>query len=152
MAKVSDSASGSPPSSGWFKIYQNTWAKRSGSSNGGDDHWGVKDLNAHCGRLDVRIPTNIASGDYLLRAEVIALHAAGSAGGAQLYMSCYQLTVNGGSGGSPATVSFPGAYRASDPGLQINIYQAMSSYTAPGPAVISGGQEVQAGTGTSVNG
>lgn len=53
-----------------------------------DDFWGVKDLNKCCGRMNVKIPSDIAAGDYLLRAEVIALHVAGSSGGAQLYMSC----------------------------------------------------------------
>ncbi len=42
--------------------------------------------------MDVTIPPDTPSGDYLLRAEVIALHTAGQAGGAQFYMSCYQLT------------------------------------------------------------
>lgn len=53
-----------------------------------DDYWGTKDLNKCCGRMNVKIPSDIAAGDYLLRAEVIALHVAGSSGGAQLYMSC----------------------------------------------------------------
>ena len=61
---------------------------------GDDDNWGVKDLNACCGKMDVKIPSDIAPGDYLLRAEVIALHTAGQSGGAQLYMSCYQLTID----------------------------------------------------------
>jgi hypothetical protein len=53
-----------------------------------DDWWGTRDLNNCCGRMNVKIPSDIAAGDYLLRAEVIALHVAGSTGGAQLYMSC----------------------------------------------------------------
>jgi cellulase len=53
-----------------------------------DDWWGTRDLNNCCGRMNVKIPADIAAGDYLLRAEVIALHVAGSSGGAQLYMSC----------------------------------------------------------------
>jgi hypothetical protein len=38
--------------------------------------------------MNVLIPEDIAPGDYLLRAEVIALHVASSSGGAQFYMSC----------------------------------------------------------------
>lgn len=45
-------------------------------------------MNSCCGRMNVKIPSDIAAGDYLLRAEAIALHTAGSAGGAQFYMSC----------------------------------------------------------------
>jgi cellulase len=42
--------------------------------------------------MDVLIPADTPSGDYLLRAEVIALHTASQAGGAQFYASCYQIT------------------------------------------------------------
>lgn len=42
--------------------------------------------------MDVKIPSDIPAGDYLLRAEVIALHTAGQANGAQFYMSCCTLT------------------------------------------------------------
>jgi cellulase len=59
--------------------------------------------------------------------------------------SCYQITVTGTGTSSPAGVLFPGAYKATDPGIQINIYQALSTYVAPGPAVISGGTEAVAG-------
>ncbi|KAK4249676.1 glycoside hydrolase [Corynascus novoguineensis] len=147
MSKVSDAAS-ADGSSGWFKVFQDGWAKNSAGGSGDDDHWGVKDLNACCGRMDVKIPADLASGDYLLRAEVIALHTAGSSGGAQLYMTCYQLTVEGGSGGaSPATVNFPGAYKASDPGILVNIHSSLSNYVVPGPAVYSGGTTKKAGSG-----
>ncbi|RVD87046.1 uncharacterized protein DFL_005295 [Arthrobotrys flagrans] len=98
-------------------------------------------MNYCCGKLSFDIPKNIPSGDYLLRAEALALHAAQSPppNGAQFYMSCYQLTITGGSGSLPPTVHFPGAYSASDPGIFINIYQSLSTYIAPGPTVIPGG-------------
>lgn len=78
----------------------------------------------------------MADGEYLLRAEHIALHSASSVGGAQLYLSCAQVSISGGSGtASPQKVSFPGAYSANDPGLLINIYYPKpTSYTPPGPA------------------
>lgn len=38
--------------------------------------------------MNVKIPSDIAAGDYMLRAEAIALHAASPGGGAQFYMSC----------------------------------------------------------------
>ena len=48
-------------------------------------------------------------------------------------MECAQIEVTGGSGSaSPKTVSFPGAYSGSDPGIKINIYQTLDSYTIPG--------------------
>jgi cellulase len=56
-----------------------------------------------------------------------------------------QLTVSGTGSLSPATVKFPGAYKASDPEILINIHAAVSKYTVPGPAVISQGQTVVPG-------
>ena len=64
-------------------------------------------------------------------------------------MECAQINVTGGTGTkTPATVSLPGAYKvrcdifekwlnywhekASDPGILINIYKTLTSYTIPG--------------------
>lgn len=90
MSKVAD-ASTADGSAGWFKVYENGWSAAN-KRVGDDDNWGVKDMNACCGKVDVKIPSDIQSGDYLVRAEVIALHTAGQSGGAQLYMSCYQVS------------------------------------------------------------
>jgi cellulase len=57
----------------------------------------------------------------------------------QFYASCYQVTVSGGGSASPATVKFPGAYSATDPGILVNIHQNLQSYIIPGPAVYGGG-------------
>lgn len=83
LSKVSNSATadGSAP---FFKIYEDTWGRNTAGGGGSDDYWGTKDLNTHCGKLDVKIPSGLAPGDYLLRAEAIALHAAGGSGGAQV--------------------------------------------------------------------
>ena len=82
LTKVSDAAT-ADGSTGWFKIFADTWAKSPSGGSGDDDFWGTKDLNTCCGRMDVKIPADIAAGDYLLRAEALALHTAGSPGGAQ---------------------------------------------------------------------
>lgn len=146
MSKVSD-ASTADGSAGFFKVFEGGWAKNPSGASGDGDFWGVKDMNRCCGRVDVPVPAGLANGDYLVRAEVIALHTAGSSGGAQFYMTCYQITVTGGTGTlSPATVNFPGAYSASDPGILVNIHGPMSSYTVPGPAVISAGRKKTAGS------
>ena len=47
-------------------------------------------------------------------------------------MECAQLDISGGGSAQPATVSFPGAYAGSDPGITINIYQTLTNYTIPG--------------------
>lgn len=143
MAAVSDAASAEGADAKWFKVFQDTWA--SNGTSGSDDNWGTKDLNTCCGMMDVKIPEDIAPGDYLIRAEAVALHAAGSSGGAQFYMTCYQVTVTGSGSATPDTVAIPGAYDASDPGILINIYQTLTAYEAPGPAVYSGGSTRSAG-------
>ncbi|KAL7625881.1 hypothetical protein AAE478_005105 [Parahypoxylon ruwenzoriense] len=146
MSAVSDSstADGSTP---WFKIFADTWAKNPSGGSGDDDYWGTKDINECCGRMDVKIPADLAPGDYLLRAEALALHTAGQNGGAQFYMTCFQLTITGSGSAEPAGVSLPGAYKASDPGILVNIHSSLSTYAAPGPAVYSGGSTKQAGSG-----
>lgn len=143
LSKVQNAAT-ADGSSDWFKVYQNSWTSKGGV--GDADDWGVKDMNKCCGRVDVPIPDSLPDGDYLLRAEVIALHAQP----AQLYMTCYQIKLEGGASPSaslPAGVKFPGAYKASDPGIAANIHAKLSQYIAPGPAVIEGGTEVTAGSG-----
>ncbi|KAK7961613.1 glycoside hydrolase family 61 protein [Apiospora aurea] len=87
--------------------------------------------------VTVQIPQCLAPGDYLIRVEHIALHSASSAGGAQFYIACGQLTVTGSGTKTFSGVSIPGAYKATDPGIMINIYYPVpTSYTAPGPAVV----------------
>ncbi|TGJ78202.1 hypothetical protein E0Z10_g10559 [Xylaria hypoxylon] len=145
MASVSNAASADGSAASWFKIFADTWAKNASGSDGDRDFWGTKDLNACCGRMNVKIPSDIAPGDYLLRGEAIALHTAASAGQAQFYMTCYQLTVTGSGTAKPAGVALPGAYAASDPGILVNIHLPMSSYIAPGPTVYSSGSTRSAG-------
>lgn len=71
--------------------------------------------------------------------ESIALHQAQSVGGAQIYLSCAQVQVTDGGSGTPGPlVAFPGAYKASDPGLIWSYYPVATTYTAPGPAVWQG--------------
>ncbi|KAJ0339455.1 hypothetical protein COL922a_004377 [Colletotrichum nupharicola] len=84
--------------------------------------------------LNVQIPRCLADGEYFLRVEHIALHSASSVGGAQLYISCAQLRVSGGTGTyKPNLMSFPGAYSPNDPGLVVNIYYPVpQNYKTPG--------------------
>jgi len=48
-------------------------------------------------------------------------------------MTCAQLRLTGGGSTTPATVSLPGAYSGSDPGIKFNLYSGATSYTIPGP-------------------
>ncbi|KAK2039650.1 hypothetical protein LZ31DRAFT_476219 [Colletotrichum somersetense] len=131
MSSVADAAAadGSEP---FFKIFEAGYFAENNT-------WANDLINEGCGKQNVVIPADIAPGDYLLRAETVALHAAGSANGAQYYMSCYQLRVEGSGSAKPTGVSFPGAYKATDPGLLINIYNKIANYVIPGPPVYKSG-------------
>ena len=133
MAAVDDATSAVGADASWFKIFADTWAANPSATNGDGDYWGTNDLNSCCGLMSVKIPEDIAPGDYLLRGEALALHSAGSTGGGQFYMTCFQLKVTGSGTAVPEGVSLPGAYAASDPGILINIHATMTEYTAPGP-------------------
>ena len=90
-------------------------------------------------QVSFTVPKKVPSGNYLVRVESIALHLAQNVGGAQIYISCGQITVTGGGDGTPGPlVAFPGAYKASDPGLIWPNSPPRTSYTAPGPAVWEG--------------
>lgn len=130
MAKVQDAAAADPAGLSWFKVDEEGY-------DSATKKWGTDSLNANCGKRTFKIPAKIPAGDYLVRAEAIALHTASQAGGAQFYMSCYQVSVEGGSGGQlPAGVKIPGAYGASDPGIKVDIWgNGFKEYTIPGPAV-----------------
>jgi len=130
LAKVNNATQTTVTGLDWFKIWEDGLVVS-------DQTWGVDRLIAAEGKVSFTIPSCIEAGQYLLRVEIIALHAAESYPGAQFYMECAQLAITGGGSTSPATVSFPGAYQSTDPGITIDIYQTLPSYTIPGPAVFS---------------
>ena len=79
-----------------------------------------------------KIPQGTPAGEYLLRFEHIGLHGAGSAGGAQFYISCAHIKVSSGGNGNPSPLaSLPGAFSASQPNIQINIYYPVVSLLFP---------------------
>jgi hypothetical protein len=52
-------------------------------------NWGTSKVITNGGLQSITIPKCIPNGQYLLRAEMIALHSASSAGGAQLYVCAH---------------------------------------------------------------
>ncbi|KAK0717308.1 glycosyl hydrolase family 61-domain-containing protein [Lasiosphaeria miniovina] len=87
------------------------------------------DIAANHGHMNVRIPAGLKAGHYLIRAEMIGLHEADANyqkvpfRGAQFYPNCVQIEVVGdGAVELPEGVSFPGAYKYSDPGVVYDIY------------------------------
>ncbi|KAI5918018.1 glycoside hydrolase family 61 protein [Camillea tinctor] len=135
MARVPDGAdinTWDPAGNVWFKAGSITAVPPMGS---GEQTWPAYNKKT----VEFTIPKAVPSGKYLVRVESIALHQAQSIGGAQIYLSCAQVEVTGGGSGTPGPlVAFPGAYKASDPGLMWSYYPVPTSYTAPGPAVWSG--------------
>ncbi|KAG9048614.1 hypothetical protein FS837_012389 [Tulasnella sp. UAMH 9824] len=136
MSAASPSANTESAGSGktWFKIWE--WAPKWSKTTG------LVFDSANIVQFTFTIPKNTPNGQYLLRAEQIALHLSGTYGGAQLYIACAQINVVGGGSGKPGPMtSFPGAYTGYEPGILINIYNLPANYTgytSPGTAVWSG--------------
>ncbi|PVF93951.1 hypothetical protein CPB86DRAFT_71200 [Serendipita vermifera] len=136
LAKVDSSASSGTSGLKWFKV---------ASEGLSGSRWAVDTMISGGGWWYFTMPSCIAPGNYLMRVELIALHNAYSANGAQFYMSCAQINVTGSGSFTPSsTVSFPGAYSSNDPAILISIYDNSGqptngdkSYTPPSPAVIS---------------
>lgn len=98
----------------------------------------------------VKIPSDIAPGNYVLRHETIALHQAGSAGGSQPYPQCINLQVTGSGTATPEGVAGTELYKETDPGILFNIYTtftATDQYPVPGPTLYSGASAGGVGTG-----
>ncbi|KAF8157237.1 glycoside hydrolase [Crassisporium funariophilum] len=110
----------------WFKIAE----------------WGATSFNpitfssTNQNTFTTTIPSSVPSGDYLVRAEQIALHL--GTGVTENFASCAQIRITGGGNGNPAKVSIPGYLSADDPSVKVNIYSGLTSYTVPGPAVYRG--------------
>jgi lytic cellulose monooxygenase (C1-hydroxylating) len=110
-------------------------------------HWASDDLIANNNSWGATIPSSIAPGKYVLRHEIIALHSANNQGGAQNYPQCMNLEVTGsGSNGIASGTVGTSLYTATDAGIFVNIYQALTSYVIPGPPVLDG-----AGSGSGSN-
>jgi AA9 family protein len=106
-----------PRSAVWFKVHQD------GLRSGGT--WGATPLMAaNNAGYKFTIPQCLAPGSYLVRHELVALHAAWAYPGAQFYPSCFQVRVTGSGTARPSgLVSFPGAYKATDPGVVFDVYR-----------------------------
>lgn len=100
--------------------------------------WGSDDMVSNNKSWTVQVPASIAPGQYVLRHELIALHAASQENGAQNYPQCVNIDVQGGGSAQPEGVLGTQLYTPKDPGLVFNIYQKIDSYPIPGPAVFTG--------------
>lgn len=135
----------------WFKILD-----MGPTFSGGKATWPLYGLCSSClsstrltrssDTYSYHIPSNLPSGDYLLRFEQLGIHNPYPAGTPQYYIECAQITVtNGGTGTPGPLVSIPGWVKGDEPGYVVNIYDpSFSSYVTPGPDVWA-----DQGTGTN---
>ncbi|TFK69344.1 family 61 glycosyl hydrolase [Pluteus cervinus] len=139
LAKVDDAVTADGNGLQWFKIAHD------GLIDVPNGKWAVDTMIENKGWNYFKVPSCVAPGNYLLRVELLALHSAYAAGGAQFFMECAQVNIvsNGTHTGAPYT-TFPGAYYPEHPGILINIYDqygqptnAKKEYTIPGPEPIS---------------
>lgn len=88
----------------------------------------------------IKIPTSLSNGSYVLRHEIIALHSANSANGAQNYPQCINLDITSSGIEDLSSVGVPATelYKFDEPGIAINIYRSLSTYAIPGPTLWSG--------------
>lgn len=127
ISKAPSTAATYDGSGSWAKIYEIAPTFTSAGPDWGDT----------TDTFTFKLPSTLATGEYLLRIEQIALHASP----AQFYLSCAQISVSGGGSATPTGISLPAAYAADPPGIAIagNIYYPiMTNYTMPGGAVWTG--------------
>ncbi|KAJ3039043.1 hypothetical protein HDV00_012670 [Rhizophlyctis rosea] len=81
----------------WAKIYED-----SKKING---EWCDSRFRANDRTLSFRIPSELPSGNWIVRIEHIALHQANTVGGAQIYVRCADITVTGGGSTAPSPLT-----------------------------------------------
>jgi len=107
--------------------------------------WATNVLTANDNVTTVTIPHDIKAGNYIVRHELITLHfatedsryydAAAKTKGAQHFISCFNIEVNGEGNVQPTGVKFPGGYKPGDPGIYFDIYRNITPYPIPGPTL-----------------
>jgi Auxiliary Activity family 9 (formerly GH61) len=81
--------------------------------------------NVEAAKYTFNLPACIPDGEYLLRIQSLAIHNPGST--PQWYVSCAQIaTTGGGTKDLGPKVAIPGAFKATDPGYTVNIYNNVS--------------------------
>lgn len=119
-------------SGNWAKIYTLSNCQTNGCGAGdGIVKWATYRAQTFNFRLSPEIP----EGEYLLRAEGLAIHAAQKDKGAQFYVACAQVKVSGNGTALPGpTIKFPGGYTTTSTGILIpKLWSQIANYTSPGP-------------------
>jgi hypothetical protein len=95
--------------------------------------YGADRLREQGSRWQVKVPSYVAPGNYVMRHEIIALMQAAEPNKAQHYPQCINLKVTG-NGKDPLTsgIRARDMYEADHPGILVQIYQPLD-YQIPGP-------------------
>ncbi|KAG8168339.1 hypothetical protein KVR01_001088 [Diaporthe batatas] len=118
----------------FFKIQESGLV--SGSSPG---TWASDEILSNNLGHEIKIPANLKPGNYVLRHEIIALHSASNADGAQNYPQCVNIQVTGSGTEQPEGTLGTALYSADDEGINFNIYTTFDSYPIPGPKLAFSG-------------
>ncbi|KAH6717540.1 glycoside hydrolase [Leptodontidium sp. 2 PMI_412] len=120
----------------WTKISAVGLLSATSMTNG---YWATDQLIANNISWTSVIPSTIATGNYVLRHEIIALHASGQANGAQDYPQCFNLAITGTGTDKLANGVLATTFmKPTDPGILFDLYSPFTNYTIPGPALYSG--------------
>ncbi|KAI0007325.1 glycoside hydrolase family 61 protein [Xylariaceae sp. FL0662B] len=112
--------------------------------------WASDTMIANNNTWLVQIPSTVKAGNYVLRHETIALHSAGSVGGAQNYPQCFNLEITGSGTEVPSGTLGTALYKEDDAGIVVDIYNGLSTYAVPGPTLIAGASSSVAQSSSTV--
>ncbi|KAF2458926.1 glycosyl hydrolase family 61-domain-containing protein [Lineolata rhizophorae] len=131
MKRVESAIDDNAVGDGWFKIWESGYDESS-------DQWCTDRLIDNDGHISVELPSALEQGYYLVRPEVLALHAAAD-GDPQYYTGCAQVFLQSeGDVVVSDTVSIPGYVSLEDPGVSFNLWKYPTfdtPYPIPGPPV-----------------
>ncbi|PYH40228.1 lytic polysaccharide monooxygenase auxiliary activity family 9 protein [Aspergillus saccharolyticus JOP 1030-1] len=111
--------------------------------------WATDELIEDGYSRNITIPSDIAPGYYVLRHEIIALHSAENLNGAQNYPQCINLEVTGSETATPSGTLGEALYKETDPGIYVDIWNTLSTYTIPGPSLYTAGSAATATSATT---
>ncbi|KAG5791895.1 hypothetical protein H9Q69_009036 [Fusarium xylarioides] len=110
-----------------------------GTVAGQPGYWANNRLRDEDFSWNITIPAKLAAGSYVLRHEIIALHAGGAEGSTQMYPQCINLVVKGDGFTQPDGVFATDLYSSKDPGLLHNVFVdewSDAKYIIPGPSIV----------------
>lgn len=102
-------------------------------------NWATDTLIANNNSWAIKIPSDLAEGNYVWRHEIIALHSAEESDGAQNYPQCFNLAVTGTGTLAPTGTLGEALYSESEAGILVDIYETLTTYDIPGPTQIAAG-------------